>query len=125
MRKDITKIWVLALAALLLAFPCGLAAAADENEPYAASESQTVRVLVAYYSLHGNTERFAQSVAEGAEKVPDTVVTIKRVEEVTKEDLQAADAIALGIRHLLRQYSRQDEGRDRRLELEVEGRLHR
>lgn len=53
-------------------------------------------MLVAYYSLHGSTEQFAQGVVEGARQVPGTNVTIKKVEDVAKEDLQAADAIALG-----------------------------
>ena len=79
----------LALAILLLSLPCHLAAAAEQ-------ESQPVHVLVAYYSLRGNTETFAQDVVEGAKQAPDTVVTLKKVEDVTKEDLQAADAIALG-----------------------------
>ena len=96
MRHDYARIWVLALAALLFLLPAGLSAAAGKNEPDETSESQKVRVLVAYYSLHGNTERFAQSVAEGAKQVPDTLVTIKKTKDVSKEDLQAADAIALG-----------------------------
>jgi NAD(P)H dehydrogenase (quinone) len=98
MRHDCAGTWVLALAALLLLLllPSALAVAAGENEPSETPESQTVRVLVAYYSLHGNTERFAQSVAEGAKQVPGTVVTIKKAKDVSKEDLQAADAIALG-----------------------------
>ncbi len=124
MRHDCAGIWVLALAALLLLLPSGLAVAAGASEPGETSESQTVRVLVAYYSLHGNTERFAQSVAEGAKQVPGTVVTIKKTKDVSKEDLHRRRNCP-GIGHLLRQYSRQDEGRYRRLELEVEGRLHR
>ena len=96
MRHDSARIWVFPLAALLLLLPSGFAAAAGENEPGGSSESKKVRVLVAYYSLHGNTERFAQGVAEGAKQVPGTVVTIKEAKDVSKEDLQAADAIALG-----------------------------
>lgn len=96
MRHDCAGIWVLVLAALPPLLPSGLAVAAGEGEPGKTSESQTVRVLVAYYSLHGNTERFAQSVAEGAKQVPGTVVTIKKAKDVSKEDLQVADAIALG-----------------------------
>ena len=96
MRHDYARIWVLALAALLFLLPAGLSAAAGKNESDETSESQKVRVLVAYYSLHGNTERFAQSVAEGAKQVPDTRVTIKKTKDVSKEDLRVADAIALG-----------------------------
>ena len=96
MRYDCARIWVVAWVALLCIPSSGLVQAAEKNMPRDNSESQTVRVLVAYYSLHGNTQRFAQSVAEGAKQVPDTVVTVKKVEDVTKEDLQTADAIALG-----------------------------
>jgi NAD(P)H dehydrogenase (quinone) len=94
MKQNCAGICVLALATLLL--PRGLAVAVEESKPSESSAPRKVRVLVAYYSLHGNTERFAQSVAEGAKRVSDTEVTIKKVEEVTKEDLQAANAIALG-----------------------------
>jgi NAD(P)H dehydrogenase (quinone) len=80
---------------LLLLLPCGFATG-GEGEQDDASTSRKPRVLVAYYSLRGNTERFAQGVAAGARQVPGTLVTIKKVKDVTKEDLQAADAIALG-----------------------------
>ena len=91
-----TRIRVPALAALLLFLPFHAAAAAENSQPIETSPSPRVQVLVAYYSLHGNTEQFAQGVVEGARQVPGTAVTIKKVEDVTKEDLQAADAIALG-----------------------------
>jgi NAD(P)H dehydrogenase (quinone) len=93
MRHICAQIWVLVLAILLLS---GFAAVAGENEPGETSALQQVRVLVAYYSLRGNTERLARSVAAGAEQVPDTLVTVKQAKDVSKEDLQAADAIALG-----------------------------
>lgn len=85
----------LALVMLYL-LPAGVTSKADENEPATTAASQNVRVLVAYYSMRGNTERFAQSVGAGAQQVPGTDVTIKNVKDVTKDDLQAADAIALG-----------------------------
>jgi NAD(P)H dehydrogenase (quinone) len=53
-------------------------------------------VLIAYDSMTGNTERMAQAVAEGVKRVPGVVASVKRVQEVTKEDLEAADAIVLG-----------------------------
>jgi NAD(P)H dehydrogenase (quinone) len=81
--------------ALLLLLPCGFATAGESDQDDAAT-SRKPRVLVAYYSRRGNTERFAQGVAAGARQVPDTLVTIKKVKDVSKEDLQAADAIALG-----------------------------
>ena len=59
-------------------------------------KKQTVDVLIAYYSLTGNTERMAQAVAQGARRVPGAVPLLKKVSEVTREDLEAADAIVLG-----------------------------
>lgn len=62
----------------------------------AAESSPAVRVLVAYYSMTGNTEKMAQGVADGATEVAGTVVLLKRVEQVTAEDLFGADALIVG-----------------------------
>ena len=59
-------------------------------------KKQTAEVLIAYDSLTGNTERMAQAVAEGVKRVPGAVAAVKKVREVTKEDLDAADGIVLG-----------------------------
>ncbi len=96
MKRNRARICVLVLAAPLLLLSIDPAAAAEQGQPGEGSAPPKARLLVAYYSRHGNTERFAQGVAEGARRVPDTLVTVKRVEDVAKEDLQAADAIALG-----------------------------
>jgi NAD(P)H dehydrogenase (quinone) len=61
-----------------------------------ANESGAVRVLVAYYSLTGNTEKMAQGVVEGIQQRPGVTVSLKKVEEVRKEDLEKADGIILG-----------------------------
>jgi NAD(P)H dehydrogenase (quinone) len=47
----------------------------------------TIRVLVAYHSVTGNTEKMAQGVAEGVKSVPGDVAVLRRVQEVTAEDL--------------------------------------
>ncbi|MGA2065793.1 MAG: methyltransferase domain-containing protein [Thermoguttaceae bacterium] len=54
------------------------------------------RVLVAYYSLTGNTEQMARGVAEGISRVPGVTAVVKPVSEVSKQDLEAADGIVLG-----------------------------
>jgi multimeric flavodoxin WrbA len=59
-------------------------------------ENGTADVLIAYDSLMGNTERMARAVAEGVRRVSGAVALVKRVGEVTKEDLKAAEAIILG-----------------------------
>ena len=68
----------------------------ESRETSQATGESTVRVLIAYHSVRGTTEQMATAVAEGARQVPGTVAVVKRVEEVTKEDLQAADGIILG-----------------------------
>ncbi|HEU5201867.1 MAG TPA: NAD(P)H-dependent oxidoreductase [Nitrospira sp.] len=67
----------------------GIACAEEQN-------AYTVKVLVAYHSVSGNTERMAEAVAEGAKGVPGTAVVIKRVGQVTSDDLFSSDAIVVG-----------------------------
>jgi len=55
-----------------------------------------VRILVAYYSRTGNTEQMARAAVEGARRVPGVAATLKKVGEVSKDDLDAADGIVLG-----------------------------
>lgn len=59
------------------------------------STAQAVTVLVAYHSQTGNTETMAAAVGEGAAG-DDVAVVIKRIGEVTKDDLEGADAVAVG-----------------------------
>lgn len=62
----------------------------------AAAPRDTVRVLVIYHSETGNTETMARGVAEGVASVAGAVAQLVPVGEVTREQLLAADAIALG-----------------------------
>jgi NAD(P)H dehydrogenase (quinone) len=61
-----------------------------------AAETRPARILVAYYSLTGNTEKMARGVAEGARRVGRVVTLVKPVGDVSQQDLQAADGIILG-----------------------------
>jgi len=89
--------WTLSLAVLLLSLmQAGTLAAEGDVAATQTGERPAVRVLVAYYSMTGNTARFAQGVAEGTRRVGGVVAAVKKVDEVTKEDLEAADAIVLG-----------------------------
>lgn len=60
-----------------------------------ASFGQEVSVLVAYHSQSGNTETMAEALAEGARSEGAEVV-VKRIGDVTQEDLERTDAVALG-----------------------------
>lgn len=81
----------MAIAAFLLVAAPPLADAAAP-----ATTGDTVRVLVLYHSLTGNTEELAEAVAEGARSVPGAVVTVKKVGETTSADLEATDALVIG-----------------------------
>lgn len=86
--------WIWPVAVLLF-----LAPEADptaKRGPAGSGERASVRVLVAYYSRTGNTEKFAHAVVEGIRRVPGAAAVLKKYEEVAKEDLRTADAIILG-----------------------------
>ena len=61
-----------------------------------ATDADTIRVLVVYHSMTGNTQALAEAVAEGARRVPGSEVVLRTVDEVEREDLEAADALLLG-----------------------------
>ena len=65
--------------------------------PAWAEEAQSaVKVLVAYHSVTGNTERMAEAVVEGAKSVVGTDVVLKRVGQITADELFSADAVIVG-----------------------------
>jgi NAD(P)H dehydrogenase (quinone) len=63
---------------------------------WGAQPSPAIKVLVAYHSVTGNTEKMAEGVVAGAREVPGTSVVIKRVGQVTKDELFSADALVVG-----------------------------
>ncbi len=54
-----------------------------------------MKILIAYHSMTGNTEKMARAVADGA-KSAGADVTVKKAPEVTSADLKAADGIIIG-----------------------------
>jgi NAD(P)H dehydrogenase (quinone) len=56
----------------------------------------SVRVLVVYHSRTGHTEQMAKGVVNGAQSVPGTRVRLKKVGEVTANDLFESDAVVVG-----------------------------
>ena len=83
---------VVRTAALAFAVICGGISSwsrAEEAPP-------SVKVLVTYHSLSGNTERMAEAVVAGAKTVPGAEVLLKRVGQVTAEDLFSSDAVVVG-----------------------------
>lgn len=78
----------------LLAFGCGSLAFGQSDKPN--DINQTVNILVVYHSLTGNTEKMAKAVAKGAQSVPATMVELKRVDQVTAQQLFASDGLIVG-----------------------------
>lgn len=70
---------------LLLLFTAGSALLAEE-----------LRVLIAFHSESGHTEKLALALAKGAQTLDGAEVAVKKVGDVTPADLAGADAIVLG-----------------------------
>ncbi len=82
---------LLVVALLLVALCTGCV-----SRSWADEASLSIKVLVTYHSLSGNTERMAEAVVAGAKSAPGTQVVLKRVAHVTAEDLLSADAVVVG-----------------------------
>lgn len=82
---------LLAVAFMLVALCTGCV-----SRSWADEASLSIKVLVTYHSLSGNTERMAEAVAAGAKSAPATQVILKRVAHVTADDLLSADAVVVG-----------------------------
>jgi NAD(P)H dehydrogenase (quinone) len=93
MRTDPLRTWTLGLTLIAISFATHSANAEPDVKP---ALPVPVKVLVAYYSLTGNTEQMAGGVVKGVQSVAGATVNLKKVEEVTKADLERADAIVLG-----------------------------
>jgi NAD(P)H dehydrogenase (quinone) len=59
-------------------------------------QEDALQVLVTYHSLTGHTEEMAKSVAEGAQSISGTSVSLYKVGDVTAEVLLTSDALVVG-----------------------------
>ncbi len=81
---------------ILVVLLCSALSAVLAGSGAAVESTEGITVLVAYYSRTGHTKQMAEGVAEGANTVQGTAVVLKRVEEVTAEELFSADALVVG-----------------------------
>ena len=58
--------------------------------------AEDLRVLIAFHTESGHTSTMAHAMARGAASLEGTTVVVKRVEDVTPEDLDTCDGMALG-----------------------------
>ena len=79
------------LSSLVVIFLLSAALIRADEPPF-----PTVKVLVAYHSMSGNTERMAEAVVTGVKELPGAQVVVKRVGQVTADDLFSSDAIVVG-----------------------------
>ncbi len=54
------------------------------------------KILIAYASRTGNTEKLAQAIADGAKKVEGVTVEMKRAKDIKPGDAISADGYAFG-----------------------------
>ncbi len=62
----------------------------------AALRGEPKRILIAFHSDTGNTAALADAVREGAARVQDVSVSLKRVQEVRDDEIRAAAGILVG-----------------------------
>jgi len=62
----------------------------------AALTASPVRILIAYHSRTGNTEKMAAAVREGAASITGVEVILRKVSDVTADDIVKSDGIILG-----------------------------
>ena len=80
----------MAVVLFAVAVPLFYASAVNAADPPAA------RLLVVYHSASGNTEKMAEGVVDGAKAVSGVNVILKRVADVTVNDLASSDAVIVG-----------------------------
>ncbi len=86
---NIGRILTTAILTFFIGSGAGVSAWAEQVPP-------PIQVLVTYHSLSGHTEKMAEAVAEGVKSVPGTTVMMKRVGDVTADDLFSCDAVIVG-----------------------------
>lgn len=65
-------------------------------EETAAQNAESTRLLIAFHSETGNTEKLAQAVRDGAGRVEGVEVSLRKVGEVGAEEILKADGILVG-----------------------------
>src|SRR5438105_1724682 len=68
----------------------GVVLASKTSQAQAPSD---VNILIVYHSVTGNTEKMAQGVAEGAKGVSGSTVLLKKVGDVSGDELLACDGL--------------------------------
>ena len=64
--------------------------------PATVESPETTRVLVAYHSQTGNTEALARQIAAAVDSVASVEVTLRKIEDVSDQDIRGADGILVG-----------------------------
>jgi NAD(P)H dehydrogenase (quinone) len=62
----------------------------------AALAASPVRILIAYHSRTGNTEKMAAAVREGAASIAGVEVVLRKIADITNDDVVKSDRIIFG-----------------------------
>jgi len=54
------------------------------------------KILIAYHTKSGNTQKIANLIAEGAKTIPDVTVELKKADTINPTEAAEADAFAFG-----------------------------
>ena len=74
-----------------------LAAAAAALSPGAlAQDAAVTRILIAYHSESGNTEKLAQAIRKGAASVAGAEITLRKTADVKDDEIVSYDGILVG-----------------------------
>ena len=49
--------------------------------------TETINILIVFYTRYGNTARMAEEISQGAKEIPETNVTIKRIADDVPMDV--------------------------------------
>ena len=64
--------------------------------PSVAGQQNPVRILVAYHSITGNTEKLANAIRDGGKSVSGVEITVQKLAEIKEETISRCDGIVIG-----------------------------
>jgi NAD(P)H dehydrogenase (quinone) len=71
-------------------------AAAALAVPHAPGQQGPVRILVAYHSITGNTEKLALAIREGGKSVSNVEITAQKIADIKDEAILRCDGLVIG-----------------------------
>jgi len=64
--------------------------------PHASGQQEPVRILVAYHSITGNTEKLAQAIREGGKSVGNVQITVQKMADIKDDAILQCNGLVIG-----------------------------